>query len=58
MRQMVQAEYLTQCSMETGWWGLIANNNGHHWEPKFDNENEHHDLHIYTLQTFLAQLHE
>jgi hypothetical protein len=38
--------------------GLVANNNGHHQEPKFDNEDEHHHLHIDILQTFLAQLHE
>ncbi len=40
------------------WLGLVANNNGHRWEPKFDNEDEHHRLHIDILQTFLARLHE
>jgi len=34
------------------------NNNGYHREPKFNNEDEHCCLHIGTLQTFLAQLHE
>jgi len=38
--------------------GLVANNNGHHREPKFDNENEHHCLDINTLQTFLVQFHK
>jgi hypothetical protein len=41
-----------------GWLGLVANDNGHHWEPKFDNENEHRHLHIDTFQTFLVQLHK
>jgi hypothetical protein len=41
-----------------GWLGLITNDNGHHWEPKFDNEDEHHHLHIDIFQTFLAQFHE
>ncbi len=38
--------------------GFVANDNGHHREAKFGNEDEHHHLHIDTLQTFLAQLHE
>jgi hypothetical protein len=41
-----------------GWLGLIANNNGHHYESKFDNGDEHRDLHTNILQTFLVQLHE
>jgi hypothetical protein len=38
--------------------GLVANSNGHHWEPTFNNGDRHHHLHIDTLQTFLARLHE
>ncbi len=38
--------------------GLVANDNGHHREPKFDNEDEHRHFRIGTLQTFLARLHE
>ncbi len=38
--------------------GLVANDNGHHREPKFDNEDEHRHFHIDTFQTFMARLHE
>jgi len=41
-----------------GWLGLATNDNGHHREPKFDNEDEHRRFHIDTLQTFLVQLHK
>jgi hypothetical protein len=41
-----------------GWLGLVANDNGHHREPKFDNEDEHRHLHINILKTFLAQFLE
>ncbi len=38
--------------------GLAANDNGHHQEPKFDNEDEHGHFHIDILQTFFMGLHE
>jgi hypothetical protein len=41
-----------------GWLGLVANDNGHHRERKFDNEDEHRHLHIDILQTFMAWLHK
>jgi hypothetical protein len=41
-----------------GWLGLVGNNNGHHQEPKFDNEDEHRHLHINILQTFLVRFHK
>jgi len=41
-----------------GWLGLVANDNDHYQESKFDNENEHHHLHTNTLQTFMAWLHK
>jgi hypothetical protein len=41
-----------------GWLGLATNDNGHHREPKFDNEDEHRRFHIDTFQTFLVQLHK
>jgi hypothetical protein len=55
---MVRARYSARCSMERGWLGLTSNDNGHHKEPKFDNENEHRRLHIDTLQTFLVRFHK
>jgi len=37
---------------------LIANDNGHHREPTFDNGDEHHHLRIDALQTFMVRFHE
>jgi len=41
-----------------GWLDFIANDNGHHREFKFDNENEHSHLCINIFQTFWIRLHE
>jgi hypothetical protein len=51
---MVRARYSVRCSMERGLMGPHSNNNGHHQEPKFDNENKDHYFHIDILQTFLV----
>jgi hypothetical protein len=55
---MVWAKFRFDAPWEGRWLGFVANNNGSHREPKFDNEDEHHYLHIGTLQTFSAQFHE
>jgi hypothetical protein len=41
-----------------GWLGVVTNDNGHHQESKFENENEHRHLFIDIFQTFFALLHE
>jgi len=41
-----------------GWLDLTANDNSHHREPKFDNEDEHRHLHINIFQTFLVRFHK
>ncbi len=38
--------------------GFATNDNGHHRELKFDNEDEHRRFHIDTFQTFLMWLHK
>ncbi len=43
---------------KAGWLSLAANDNGHHREPKFDNEDEHRRLHTDTFRTFLVRLHK
>ncbi len=55
---MVQLSIQLDAPWKGGWLGLVTNDNGHHREPKFDNEDEHCHLHIDILQTFLARLHE
>jgi hypothetical protein len=55
---MVRAKYSARCSREVGWSGLVANDNGHHREPMFDNGDGHHHLRTGTLQTFMARFHE
>jgi hypothetical protein len=55
---MVRAKYSAWCFMERGWLGFVTNDNGHHRESKFNNENERCHLHINTFQTFLMWLHE
>jgi hypothetical protein len=37
---------------------LVANDNNHHREPKFDSEDEHHHFHIDIFQTFFTRLPE
>jgi hypothetical protein len=58
MRQMVRTRYSAQCSMERGLINLVANDNGHHQESKFDNEDKHRHPHTKILQTFLERLHK
>ncbi len=40
------------------WLGFATNDNGHHREPKFDNEDKRRRLHIDTFRTFLVRLHK
>jgi hypothetical protein len=41
-----------------GWLDLVANDNGHRQESKFNSENEHYHLQANIFWIFLAQLHE